>query len=574
MTSYQEFLKNQEYISYKNQLQEISFDKKLKYLAKKYKNKKILIYGNGILFDAICKNYNIKDCLDIVAISDIRYEKQEIKEYLNFKTVKPKEIINTEAQVILIATINPKEMKKFLLKNNLAPKNAIIEPFIQELPKEKFEKFKLKLALLKEYFLLTKNILKSSKYLFSLNEIEIQTKINYQKVINKLKKEKRKIKVAFLCEENAKWGYQSVYDELIKDENFEVLPIINLPILTYVRQELTQENNKKFFDSFNMDSIDGFDYEKNEYKSLKDFQPDIVFYQQPWYMINSQHPKEVSKYALCAIVSYGLTSIDVDSWGSQSIKERMGNIWKMFCESNYHNKFYQKASLLKNKDITTTTGYPKLDSYQEKIDSRFEKLWKDKNHTHPRIIWAPHHSIENYGFQMSNFKEHYQFFLNFAKSHKEYRFIFKPHPVLRHKCISEKFMSEIEFDNYINEWNELENASVYNEGNYFDIFKSSDVLITDSSSFLAEYFYSTKPIIFLDNKNRAGFNEFGKKIKKYFYIPKDLSEIESLLNKLLIQKIDPMLNKRIKLANNIYYYPKLGIGKRIVDYIKKELDLK
>ena len=43
MTSYQEFLKNQEYISYKNQLQEINFDTKLRYLAKKYNDHTFVI---------------------------------------------------------------------------------------------------------------------------------------------------------------------------------------------------------------------------------------------------------------------------------------------------------------------------------------------------------------------------------------------------------------------------------------------------------------------------------------------------------------------------------------------------
>lgn len=573
MPSCNVFLKNQEFIDNTNKLKEINFSKKLEYLAKKYKDKEILIYGNGILFEAICKNYDIKKYLNIVNVSDVRYEKNEIDYFLNFKTIKPSELKKSSAKIILIATANPKEIKKFLLKNKLVGKNTIIAPLLQNTIDDKVLKFQKKCILFKQYCILNNNILKAAKYFFNLNEIEFQSKINYLKTIKKLKQEKRKIKVAFLCEENAKWGYQSVWEEFKKDENFEVLPIINLPILTYSRQEFTQEKNEKFFDMFNMESLDGFNQEKNEYKSLEEMRPDIIFYQQPWYIIQSQLPQIVSKYALCTIVSYGLTSINANSWGSQDTREKMGNFWKMFCESKYHEKFYKKAALLKNKDITYAIGYPKLDFYLSDIDENFENLWKDKAHSHPRIIWAPHYSIDNYGLSMSNFKEQYKFFLDFAKNHKEYHFIFKPHPMLKHKCIEEKFMSEEEFEKYINEWNCLENAVVYDKGNYFDIFKSSDVLITDCSSFLAEYFYSGKPIIFFDNNNRAEFNSFGKKLKKHFYIPKKLNDLESLLYKLLILKDDTNFSKRQKIIQDRYYYPNLGIGKRIVEYIKKELDI-
>ena len=391
-------------------------------------------------------------------------------------------------------------------------------------------------------------------------------------VIKKLRKNKeKKLRVAFLCEENPKWGYQSIYDEMKKDENFEVLPIINLPIITNRRQEFLQKKNIEFFSSFNMDSIDGYDYEKNLYKPLEEFMPDIVFYQQPWYMIRSQLPEVVSKYALTCIISYGFTSINTESWGSDAVRKNSGNLWKMFAESEYHNKFYQKAAELKHKDIMVTKGYPKLDNYKLPVEPKFEKLWKDSDKAEKhRIIWAPHHSIDKYGYAMSNFKEQYLYFLELAKKHPEYSFVVKPHPSLRFQCISESFLTAEEYDSYINEWNSLDNSTVYTDGNYFDIFKTSDVLITDSSSFLAEYFYSGKPIIFFESPTRAGFNKFGLNIKKGFYTLKKTEETENMLEELLIKNNDTLKDLRKKIINKEFYYPKCGVGKNIVDYIKKE----
>ena len=98
------------------------------------------------------------------------------------------------------------------------------------------------------------------------------------------------------------------------------------------------------------------------------------------------------------------------------------------------------------------------------------------------------------------------------------------------------------------------------------------MLITDSSSFLAEYFYSGKPIIFFDKDTRAAFNKFGLKIKKGFYEPRCVEDTENLLYKLLIEKQDPLKGKRENIIKKEFYYPKDStIGKDIVDYIKHEV---
>ena len=218
-----------------------------------------------------------------------------------------------------------------------------------------------------------------------------------------------------------------------------------------------------------------------------------------------------------------------------------------------------------------TKGYPKLDFYNNPVDKNYEILWKDKDKVEKhRIIWAPHHSIDSRELNMSLFKEQYMVFLELARRHPEYSFVVKPHPLLKHKCISEKFLTSEEYDNYMNEWNSLPNGNVYTEGNYFDIFKTSDVLLTDSSSFLAEYFYSGKPIIFYESKNRAGFNNFGMKIKKGFYNLKT-EDTEKALESLLIKKEDPLKKLRIQLIKKEFYYPQEGVGCGIVRYLKKSL---
>ena len=346
MTEDLESLYREERKSYTKFLKNIDFEKKLKHLSQKYKNKRVLVYGNGLFSDVIFQNYDLNKYFNICSTSDIMYEQNNTQNYMGVKTCKPSEIKSVNPDVIFITTINPREIRIFFKENKLVPLHTRIRPLVQYSFEDKIKKIQEKTRVFKNYLKASKDIFKSLKYFIFLNETEYQTKLNYYNVIEKLKKEKnRKIRVAFLCEENPKWGYQSIYDEMKKDDNFEVLPIINLPIIARWRLEFWQEKNKKFFDSLNIDSIDGYDRENFVYKSLEEMKPDIVFYQQPWFVIHPQLPQVVSKYALTCIVSYGFTSISVQSWGTTFVREVYDNMWRMFAESDFHNNFYQKLYL-------------------------------------------------------------------------------------------------------------------------------------------------------------------------------------------------------------------------------------
>lgn len=561
---------NEEYFSYVEKLKNLNFEKKLIYLQKKYKNKKILLYGAGLFFDVIANNYDLKSYLNIVGIGDIKFTKQKIDKYKGFSTFSPEEIKKLDIDIIMPTNLSPKTIEKALKKNNLIPKNCKIEYIIQTNLQEKILNHISRILLLVKLFSLRENILNILKYSISCNLSELETKLNYKKVLKRIKHNKSKpLKIMFILEENAKWGWQSVYDEMAKDKNFEILPIIALPsgLVDYI---YTQEETINFFKKRNIKAINGYNNETGKAINLLKYKPDFILYNQPMCIKDYYSPITLSKQALCCIIPYGFSTLASNDWGSDFIKNILCHMWKMFAESPYHVKYLEKTANMKHKNIAIATGYPKLDAYKLTPPKQIENLWKDNHKSKKyRIIYAPHHSIEKYRHEMSNFKEQYQFFLDFAKNNQQYSFIFKPHPNLRYKCILENFMTAEEYDLYENEWNNLPNASVYNEGDYFGIFQTSDLLITDCSSFLGEYFISEKPIIFLDKAERAGFNELGEKIKKTFYIPQTTNDIPKLIEQLLIKKIDPTKPERIKIIKNDYYIPKESVGKYIVNYLKK-----
>src|SRR5690606_36090722 len=87
--------------------------------------------------------------------------------------------------------------------------------------------------------------------------------------------------------------------------------------------------------------------------------------------------------------------------------------------------------------------------------------------------------------------------------------VYKRHPNLKSTVWRSKVMSADEYQMYVAGWEHGENSTVYEGGGYFDLFRSSDVLVTDCGSFLAEYLRTGKPIIWLAAKGAVKLNSVG-----------------------------------------------------------------
>lgn len=61
--------------------------------------------------------------------------------------------------------------------------------------------------------------------------------------------------------------------------------------------------------------------------------------------------------------------------------------------------------------------------------------------------------------------------------------------------------------------------SMLSEGDYIDLFLSSDGIIHDSGSFIAEYLYTRKPALhtMTNPKTYEEFNEIGKQCLDVYY---------------------------------------------------------
>ncbi len=369
----------------------------------------------------------------------------------------------------------------------------------------------------------------------------LKTQKHYKKVLKRIQKKRnngKKIKVVFIVSENQKWGYQTLYELFEKSDVFEPLVLISLLIGVHKGLDKTRINSQENYDFFKSRNMNvEYLYENNQYKKLKSFEPDIVFYEQQWGLPDVYKPKNVSKYALTCFCSYGYETLDISG---NYLNDFHGFLFKYFIEHQLNFDRYKKYSPIAEKNCLVT-GYPKLDDYiKYSKKSQEEKM---------RIIYAPHHSFDN-SLKLATFEKNANYILDLAKKHPETIWIFKPHPRLKYALLINDIMTEEEVNDYYSQWEKI--GKIHTQGNYIEDFVNSDLMITDCLSFLAEYLPSKNPLIRLINDKSMHLNSLGDIIVSEYYNVHSNSELDAIFNEIIINKNDYKRENRLKLINTVF----------------------
>lgn len=109
-------------------LDRTNFRKRLK----KLKGKKIVVYGAGLFFQYIERHYELSE-LNILAISDRRFEYSLEKEFLGYKCVLASEIKELNPDIVVVATVRFVEIVENLTHKVLKHTKIPVEP-IHTLP--------------------------------------------------------------------------------------------------------------------------------------------------------------------------------------------------------------------------------------------------------------------------------------------------------------------------------------------------------------------------------------------------------------------------------------------------------
>lgn len=317
--------------------------------------------------------------------------------------------------------------------------------------------------------------------------------------VNRLRKNK-KIKIAFQVTSLSSWCTDFMPRLLSVIERFDVTIVITWQRNTVYEQEIPPEIEYFKNSGLKYCIADG---------SVHPGDFDIVFYLSP-YLDNLANwtDKEIPLTTLLCYLPYGYC---VESLQPLVFNLFLHNVaWKNYVPNKTYLEMGNKWCKLGNYNMVSV-GVPKLDALYTTQDLGKNAVWKMQHPKVKKIIYAPHHSINNLQC-MSTFAKNWQWMLNYAKNHVDTTsWIFKPHPLLIKSSVEcGIFKNEQEYREYCKEWDSLPNGR-YIEGSYLEYFLSSDCMIFDSMSFMAEYLFVDKPSLFL-TREKLNLSELGEKI--------------------------------------------------------------
>lgn len=368
---------------------------------------------------------------------------------------------------------------------------------------------------------------------------------NSKKVLKHLKSKfgRKPIRVAFSCDDATKWKCQSLYDLFSESEFFHPFIIVtknNTKAKEYIIPKLT-EKTYDFFTKKGLETYLGCDLKTGKIFPIKNFKPDIIFYQEPWANQTIQGPVVASKFALTYYIPYFIpnnaTYIEYGLRFHQYLH-------KYYVLNDLIKNFYASKMDNKGKNLKVV-GHTQLDYFYLNKNTKKEKKY---------VIYAPHWAINEAKTNYATFEWNGKFLLEFAKKHSEINWIFKPHPSLKQRLKIQNIMSEEEIENYWSDWDKI--GLKYEAGDYLDLFSESYAMITDCGSFLTEFLLTKQPVIHLVSSKATPFNESVQKIVKSYYQAHNTEELDNYLEEVIIQKQDPKIQERLnvleelKLKNN------------------------
>ena len=382
---------------------------------------------------------------------------------------------------------------------------------------------------------------------------------------------KDKIEVGFVSYDASMWCGDELYNYFARDKRFE--PTIFLCLRTDEGdKESVQKDFRHGVEQFKARGLNVVPVtERNSAVPAQD----VLIFLTPYLEVlpNAFQFSNMTARTLTIYIPYGFA---VSQWYSNLSMPVMFILWKNFMESKFALELFEEKSKI-GASRGIYSGYPKMDTFfKDKSSFRFD--WKTTRRKSKKIIWAPHWSIDD-GVKYSTFQWNWQFMYDFAKAHPEISWVVKPHPNLLFSAVKTGLFPSAEaFEAYLKAWDALPNAQVYTGAYYQALFATSDGMILDSGSFIAEYQYVDKPMIFL-TRDTQKFNELAEKILAASYLVdgRDLRGIAATMQKVFIEGNDPLKGERRKIFDEYLNYPKANgmlagefIYRNIADDLKGE----
>lgn len=319
----------------------------------------------------------------------------------------------------------------------------------------------------------------------------------------------------------------------------------------------------------------------NENISPYELGADVVFFHTP-YSHGPSYPfflwaGFVARHTRVAHVNYGYFLLTLEGTEKHIYDNPQIQVADMvFSESDVSDRVF-RASF--GDERVHKTGYPKFDRFRACLETvPFEERVKGKDKLD--VIWTPHWQMAEDptgGTHTSNFTRYVDTMLKLSERDDVVLHV-RPHPLLRPRL---KVLGMYDFDEFdaIMDTFEKNGAVVYpaNEGvSYVEALMSADVLISDFSSLVPEFFITERPIIFCRTddvwNNGKWIGPFGKTlINEGCYTVDSENELLAMLSTIVAERKHPKMQNMQRLISENNLFPEGSSCERIADVVAQRV---
>ena len=552
----------QEYFYIQEKLEHLQIEDRLKKLSKQFEGKKVVLFGANNALEAICAKYDLKSYFNIIGVCDNKISNTNIFEQDSFKMISVQNLYFSGVNVIINLKDDGAEIEKHLRKQHLIKKKVKFVNLLEKSLLAKligaYEILKMSICTYKK----TKQVLPIVKDLIEYKGDDIVSRLNYKRKIAEIVERKDKpIRVMFLVFDYNQWFLSKLYFSMRADNDFKVLPIVVLPN-ELKSENLATEETIKYFNSQGIECVEGIESDTGEAVIIKALKPDLIIYQQPPFLKSDYTPTKLSEIALTCFVEPSFETRKTEHFNG-FIKDRLNNTWQTYSANQYSLKPFKNV---------TVAGFTMYEKYRQETNQSFENLWNTPSSVeNNRIVYVPSF-ILNDTFNSTKFKEQQSFMYDYISTHPQYSFVVIPDMKYKQQCLDNKIMTEEEYNNYFIKLNALPNVNLSEYSYAIDVFKTSNVLVTDSLTTAVNYFPTGKPIIFINNKHKNTiFNGIGEKIFKTFYKLSSKDAIDIVLEDLLLAQNDYNLKQRFAILGKYSEYFNTNATDYIIEDLKNKL---
>lgn len=372
------------------------------------------------------------------------------------------------------------------------------------------------------------------------------------------------VKVGFLCQYVSAWNkLKPIYSAMMNDKRFECC-VICLPsrINNSNYEGSIQEPNdtyiwyKKQGYTNIIDTFQG----NNKWLDIKTLNLDYLFIQRPYdnFLPHQYQAGKLSEFTRICYISYGMTMTKEITRITLN-RHFFRYVYFFFAENEFIKRFNVEQLWLSHAlrlQYTISCGYTGLIPFFEcKCCSDNQKI---------TILWTPRWTTD-LSLGGSNFFKYYDFFIIYAyKNSRKMQFIFRPHPLMFSNFLKTGEMNEGKIKSIRQEVNESNNIEFDSNQEYVDTFRRADVLVSDISGIMPEYFVTGKPLVYCRSNMFLTLHEFTEKLLKGCYIVDNEEELRKVLDDLAEGK-DPLYSIRQKIIKELFGDDIKGISKRILE---------